>query len=585
MRYTKRSVAFIARGFVVIALAGSSVLLDPAWAQSPLDRQRGQIESRQDDQLDKLKDRLESPSETLGGNIRPVGEQLKQSDGEGPQLLIREVEIKGNTLLNKKFTKKIKRKYEGRKLGLVDVENLQREITNEHIRLGYTTSRAFLPPQDLLTERLVVKVVEGRVEKVRFKKESPKSFRLGNTFPKTKGKILNIRDFEQGIDQSNRLKSNKAKLDFAPGEEQGMTQVLVKNEAKKRWYLGSSFNNHGLDIIGRYQTTNSLTLENFARFNEQVSFTYGADVSGRGDGHFNDMMGANVSVPFGYWLVSGGYFRSTYLNTSQIFDIDIYSEGETNRYFMNLSRVLYRDKNQKVKLSLGLDHKSSKNWINDVLLVTASRKLTELSLVGSYETRLREGKAFFQASLGYHRGLTWLGAKDDDDRFVGEPYAQYDTITASAAYVHKFTIKKKPITYSGYLSAQYAPREVFSTEGINLGGQPSVRGFRNESVVGSSGVFMRHEISLPLLDLEKKWGKKSRFIKGKISTYAHYDAGILFGKDIEDIDEGLLQGAGLGIRFTDAPITFDTGIHFPLSQPDSIQDKDPIFSASLSLSY
>lgn len=92
---------------------------------------------------------------------------------------------------------------------------------------------------------------------------------LQSAFPGIKGKILNMRDIEQGLDQLNRLVSSNAKSEMLPGEDDGSTIVNVSNQPDKRWQATLSRDTLGQASTGYAHYNAGLTRDNIPGVNDQ----------------------------------------------------------------------------------------------------------------------------------------------------------------------------------------------------------------------------------------------------------------------------------------------------------------------------
>jgi len=100
------------------------------------------------------------------------------------------IEVSGITLLSKTEIDALTAPYIGRKLTLADVNNLIRDITNAYIEKGYVTTRAAVPPQDFSSGKLVIIVIEGKVEAIEFKDDDGHQRELKTAFPWLEGNHL-----------------------------------------------------------------------------------------------------------------------------------------------------------------------------------------------------------------------------------------------------------------------------------------------------------------------------------------------------------------------------------------------------------
>jgi len=155
--------------------------------------------------------------------------------------------------------------YKGQCIGMGQIRDLLRGITNHYVSSGYITSRAFLPEQDLSGGVLQINVQEGYIEDIEINSKS--EFFPAN-LPLTKHKILSLRDIEQSSDHYGRLKSNDVKISLKPGKSPGGTIVAIDNAASKKWGVTSGIDNAGSKQKGQIQSFSNFRVENILGLNE-----------------------------------------------------------------------------------------------------------------------------------------------------------------------------------------------------------------------------------------------------------------------------------------------------------------------------
>ncbi|MCP4971091.1 MAG: ShlB/FhaC/HecB family hemolysin secretion/activation protein, partial [Arcobacter sp.] len=105
--------------------------------------------------------------------------------------------------------------------GITQLKNLTKKITNLYIEDGYITSMAYIKPQDLSDGEVEISVLEGKVNDIKTK------LNLDLIYTDLKDNILNIRDLEVGIEQIERLRSQKVNFELKPSKKIGFTDVKV----------------------------------------------------------------------------------------------------------------------------------------------------------------------------------------------------------------------------------------------------------------------------------------------------------------------------------------------------------------------
>ncbi|WP_150782818.1 POTRA domain-containing protein, partial [Pseudomonas fluorescens] len=124
---------------------------------------------------------------------------------------IKDIELKGADSLSVSERERLLKPYIGQCLGVTQLNELLKVISDHYIDKGLVTSRAYLPQQDLSGGHLKVLVVEGKLEGLKGADGSHLSEReLAMAFPGKTGELVNLREIEQLVDQLNRLPSNQA---------------------------------------------------------------------------------------------------------------------------------------------------------------------------------------------------------------------------------------------------------------------------------------------------------------------------------------------------------------------------------------
>ena len=244
---------------------------------------------------------------------------------------VRSVAIKGMTRYGQAVFAADLAKLSGDCVLIKDINAVLRSITNRYVGDGYVTSRAVIGPQDLQSGVLEIIVIEGQLDAI----SSPASDKargyskreLGVAFPGTKagnkGRQLNLRDLEQGVDQLARLGSAEPDIDITPAELPGSSTLVVRRKRIDS-PLRASFaaNNDGSANTGRIQGTATLDIDSPLGIADFWSLYYSRDLENR-QGRGSRGYGAFVSIPYGYTTLtlSGGRysFKSILQGVDQAF--------------------------------------------------------------------------------------------------------------------------------------------------------------------------------------------------------------------------------------------------------------------------
>jgi hemolysin activation/secretion protein len=452
--------------------------------------------------------------------------------------------------------------YNGRCLGAQQMEQILAEITKSYIDRGYVTTRAYLPTQNLASGTMQVLVIEGRVERVVLDDGALQSIHAPGVFPPA-GALLNLRDFEQGIDQVNRLASNDARLELRPGSKPGDTEVLIRNTPSRPYHAWLSADNHGTDSTGRNQLALAFTADRLLGLNELLLVTHRRSQPNDESRKASAADSLSVVIPFGYATASFSTSRSHYVSsvtTPGGASLRFHGTGRSDS--MRIERVLYRDRDSRWTLAGSLTSKDTNNYLADEFLAVSSRKLTVLDIDAGVSAAVRGG--VLTGSLGYARGIRLDGAlRDPSDLPDAAPHAQFGKVRFGFSYLKPFRMHGLNAQLSTQFSAQLAQHVLYGSEQILIGGTYSVRGFRDSTLSGDHGWISRNELSVyPTLSLGT--------MTPPLRLYAAIDAGGVKDRH-SGLPQGRLAGATLGVSFSWKGTTIDLFHARPLSQPDSLR--------------
>ena len=177
--------------------ASAILSVSAANAQSPADDfARRQAEQQKKQQIETLR------KFTPQGNETPRLEQaIMPSDGTCFD--IDHVTVEGAKKVSVGAIDKITNPYTGHCIGIADIQKIMKDLTNLYLDKGYVTARLYIPPQDIKKSRLLKFVVEeGILSDIYYngKPVSPYDGVIMSSMPRMKGKVMNMRDVEQGLE-------------------------------------------------------------------------------------------------------------------------------------------------------------------------------------------------------------------------------------------------------------------------------------------------------------------------------------------------------------------------------------------------
>ncbi|CAM3899428.1 ShlB/FhaC/HecB family hemolysin secretion/activation protein [Rahnella victoriana] len=522
-----------------VALSAMAAPLSPA--------DRGLIRQEQQDILRQSQQQRDDLQRSF--SPRPVDDSHSEKDN-GPCFNIHKIYINNTTLLSDKKQHEITQYHLNQCVGMNSIAEITRQISDWYIHQGYITSRAFISEQDLSQGELHISVLEGRLEKITL--EGGSSSQLTMAFPGLEGGILNLRDIEQGMEQINRLRNEPVQIDILPGKESGYSIVNLTATPEFPLSFSLNFDNSGQKSTGTGQFGGSLTANNVLGIADKW-FISGGRSSDGATSHDAQNVQAGLSIPYGYNLFDYSYSWSNYLSTIDNNGFGWASTGDSISHRFTASRVLFRDGDIKTGASVGLTHQISNNYLNDVLLDSSSRKLSSLLFGLNHTQKIFGGVATLNPTFSH--GVSWLGAEDDSGKHDDMPKAGFKKWNLNGSF-------QLPVAnHLGWLTSfygQWSPDRLYGSERLTLGGESSVRGFKEQYLSGDKGGYWRNELNYTLFTLP---------LIGQVSSVVALDGGWLQKDPKDPWASGTLWGAAAGLsaanRYYSSQLTVGTPVKYP----------------------
>lgn len=471
--------------FGLLTIVSFSVMAAPTPGEQDL------IRDRQDRLLQEQQRRLEELKDLPGRQAAPA---QPSAPADTRCFTITTIELKGADSLSESERNRLTRPYLGQCLGVSQLNELLKVITDLYIEKGLVTSRAYLPQQDLSKGQLQVLIVEGRLETLKSDANSGLSDReLAMAFPGQEGQLVNLREIEQMVDQLNRLPSNQAQMELTPGQAVGGSDVLIKNTPHKPWRASLSRNNDGQRSTGEQQWNTGLEWDSPLGLADQLSLRGGHDAM-TDSAHTSHNASLAYNLPWGWWNFTYSYSESDFRSQVQANGFNFKQSGDSQTHQLRAERVIYRDALSKTSLNVGLSNLRTNNYIEDSRLALSSNRISEVQYGINHGRRV--GGAFLNVDLGMQQGISAFGAQDNNRPGPGEADARYRKYTGTVSYLQPFKLFGESLTFTSLATGQRSEDVLFSPQRMSLGGSASVRGYKDQFLSGDSGGYWRNELRL-----------------------------------------------------------------------------------------
>ena len=494
-------------------------------------------------------------------------------DNETPCFPIRHIDLKGED--QGQFTWALKAADDaiGLCLGSAGINAVLGKVQNVLVGAGFVTTRVLAAPQDLLSGRLELTVVPGRVRAVRFATPSDQDGPSWRTaVPARPGDILNLRDIEQALENLKRVPTAEADIDIVPGAQPGESDLLIKWRQSRPWRLSLSADDSGSESTGKYQGGATVSLDNLLGWHELVYFNANRDLpSGGARGqHGTRNYAAHYSMPAGYWLFSLNASRYRYYQAIAGANQTYIYSGTSGNLELKAARVLYRDAARKTIGALRLYQRRSNNYIDDTEVEVQRRQMGGFELSLSHKEFI--GDATLEGTLAYKRGAHMFGTWPAPEEEFNEGTSRPAIVNVDATLTLPFALRGAKLQYQGSLRAQASRTPLIPQDRFAIGGRYTVRGFDGEtSLSADHGGLLRNELSWAL-------SERNQF-------YLGLDYGRVSGDRTALLAGTSLMGAALGWRGQLAGVQFDIFTGQPIRKPEHFRTAQRTGGFSLNYQY
>lgn len=415
-----------------------------------------------------------------------------------------------------------------------DIGAALNRINQYYQDLGFITTRAYVPEQDVADGSLDITIQPGRLEGYVYADGTQADARIKAGFAAKRGDLLNLRDLEQGLDNINAPKSANGRFQLIPGETSGGSFVQVHVDDKRRWHFDLSANNTGFDTTGVVKVSANLGFDNVLGLNDQLSFGLtSTPFDNRGAKH-SDAYSVSWNLPVGNWSfgidagVSDYHFILPGINQSYPV------EGRSHYVSVAVERLLMRNQSAKIYLYGDLKLTRTRTFIDSNEIESQRRRLT----IGSFG--LRGEKSFEQGGK-----LTWgVGAKFGLDAFnsyvLDKSIVEPEFRLIKVRLTYERPINQNGLLFRGTLVAQQSDDILPGTEQFSIGSWSSVRGYHGDSMYGDSGIYLRNTLEWDAhkganVEVRMNAGLDIGYIKPSAlrSWSQNYLVGVSFGADIK----------------------------------------------------
>jgi hemolysin activation/secretion protein len=448
---------------------------------------------------------------------------------------VRAFQVKGNTVLPTDVVERAVYPFMGPGRTSDDVEAARAALQAVYEERGFIAVSVFIPEQSVEGGVLMLEVAEQAIGQVLVEGATKPDAVRALAPSLTPGQTPNLPEFQRDVVALNQNPTRRVTPELRAGEAPGTLDVVLAVEESSPWHGSLELNNYYSASTTQWRTAAPLRHDNLWGRGDSLSLSAQTAPERTTDG----------TVYSGNYLMrlGGGTQLLAYAVHS---DSDIAVVGGTNVIGkgdlagLRLIRALGGGEGFYHSLTLGLDWKSFKE---DVILGSdrAAAPIEYFPAMASWRGDWSGEGRRSDLTLGAVMGVRGLG--DDKWAFDAKRYnarQSFFTVKLDASHteemIHDLQLMAK-------VSAQWTDRPLISNEQLGIGGQSSVRAYRESEAMGDYGLATQLELRSP--PLLSDWPGVD-----EIRLYGFWDAGFAGIHDPlpGQKEERLLMSAGLGGR-------------------------------------
>lgn len=460
-------------------------------------------------------------------------------------ITVQKFEFVGNTAFSQGELNSAIANFTGKPITFAELLRAANQITEFYVQKGYITSGAYIPAQEFRGGSVKVQVVEGSLSDIQV---NVTKGRLNPDYVRSRiaiatNKPLNINRLQEALQllQLNPL-IESLDAELTAGTRPGVNSLTVTVKAAKTFSAQLNLNNNRNPSVGSLERSIALSENSLFGIGDRFNFTYkNTDGSNSFEGGYTLPINArNGSIGFNYRISDNRIIEPPF----DELDIDVDSREFELSFRQPIIQRATPDISQELTLSLTAARRESNSSIQGVKFPLfpgadnqGETRLTELSFAQEWLQRSRQ--EVFAARSEFNLGIGAFNATVN----TSEPDSRYFLWRGQMIYLRLLSQPTSQNTIAPTLllrsNLQLATTSLLSLEQFSLGGQGTVRGYRQDALLSDNGFFASAELRLPIANFPE--------VKGTLQIAPFIDFGTVWNTGRDNPNTNTLAGTGLGL--------------------------------------
>ncbi len=457
----------------------------------------------------------------------------------GLRFALGHVEFTGTAAIETEELNALAKPYLGKVVGIHELRQLRDLVTQHYIELGYVTSGAELPDQEIADGRVELRITEGTLSELDVATDG----RLRDAYLRAgvgveAGDVVNVYELEERLrllQQDVRVESVRSNL--IPTKVRGLAKFEVFVTESRAYHLGAESNNYRPPSIGSIQGVFKADHQNVTGFGDAIEVSYSTSEG------LHEVL-ASYEIPLGRWATSieAHYLGSWAEVTQEPFDsLDIDSEAYTVGFLLN--QPVHRTPASEVGVFAIGEQRRSETTILDTCVELVKgpssdcvSRVTALRFGSYWNYRTPQTALALRNTLSI--GLDLFNAAQNES---GTPDGEFVSWLGQALFAQRLPWLDAQIL--ARFDIQVSDKPLLGLEQFGVGGMFTVRGYRENQVVFDNGLTASIEARIPV------WSSQGRRFALGVAPF--FDIGHAWDHDSRDVNERsseTLASIGIGLR-------------------------------------
>lgn len=477
--------------------------------------------------------------------VPPTAPQTPEQTQNVPKIVVvQKFVFVGSTVFSQQELSQVTADFVGQPITFDQLLHAANKVTEYYVKKGYITSGAYIPSQEVQSGIVKIQVLEGSLEEIKVNIQG----RLNPNYVRRRialaaAKPLNVNRLQEALQllQLNPLiESLDAKL--TAGTKPGKNSLEVTVKGANTFSTKLQIDNNRNPAVGTFERGIEISEGDLSGLGDELSFVYyNTDGSDRFEGSYTlPINPKNGTLRFGYRLNNNQIIEPPFKNLN----IQVDSQEFELSFRQPIIQKATGKRTQELALSVTAARRESNASILGVNFplfpgadVNGKTRISELNFAQEWLQRSRQDvlAARSEFSVGVGAFDATINSREPDSRFF--------LWRGQLLYLHRLGEPQGKSAVAPSLlfrsNIQLASDPLLSREQYSLGGQATVRGYRQDALLTDNGISASFEARLPILQVPE--------VEGTLQITPFLDFGAGWNTSGKNPNPNTLVGIGFGL--------------------------------------